>query len=115
MYGERFRQLADRIPKEVGFVNFSGLDYGVLPGCTYISQRHDLAGVAAVDLIMGQLSRNERGWPENPNCVIVPSEWPSSTTTQNQRDDDGLPDRKSRGKQCTANLSRLERQNNLPL
>jgi DNA-binding LacI/PurR family transcriptional regulator len=101
MYGEPFRQLADRIPKEVGFVNFSGLDYGILPGSTYISQRHDLAGVAAVDLIMGQLSRNERGWPENPNCVIVPSEWHSGTTTRNQRDDDGLHRSKSRGRQRT--------------
>jgi DNA-binding LacI/PurR family transcriptional regulator len=99
MYGEPFRQLADRIPKEVGFVNFSGLDYGVLPGCTYISQRHDLAGTAAVDLIMGQLSRNERGWPENPNCVIVPSEWHGGTTTRNQLAEAAPAMRKSRGRQ----------------
>ncbi len=85
LYGDPFRQLADRIPKEVGFVNLSGLDYGVVPGCTYISQRHDLAGIAAMDLIMGQLSRNERGWPENPNCVIVGSEWHAGTTTRNLR------------------------------
>lgn len=85
MYGDPFRQLGDRIPKEVGFVNFSGLDYGVQPDCTHISQRPDLAGIAALDLVMGQLSRNERGWPENPNCVIVPSEWHGGTTTRNRQ------------------------------
>jgi LacI family transcriptional regulator len=98
LYGDPFRQLADRIPKEVGFVNFSGLDYPVVPGGTYISQRHDLAGVAAADLIMGQLSRNERGWPEHPNCVIVPSEWHSGTTTRKQQVEDVRHDRKSRGR-----------------
>lgn len=82
MYGDPVRQLGDRIPNEVGFVNLSGLDYGVLPGCTYVHQRTDLAGIAALDLVTGQLSRNERGWPQNPNCIMVPSEWHAGTTTR---------------------------------
>jgi LacI family transcriptional regulator len=83
MYGDLASKLGDRIPREVGFVNLSGLDYGVVPGCTYVHQRTDLAGIAALDLVTGQLSRNERGWPENPNCIVVPSEWHAGTTTHN--------------------------------
>jgi len=81
LYGGMARQLGDRIPKEVGYVNLSGLDYGEVPDCTYVHQHTDLAGVAALDLVTGQLSRNERGWPQYPNCIIVPSEWHSGATT----------------------------------
>jgi LacI family transcriptional regulator len=84
LYGGLARQLGDRIPNEVGYVNLSGLDYGEVPGCTYVHQRTDLAGIAALDLVTGQLSRNERGWPEYPNCIIVPSEWHSGTTALNK-------------------------------
>ena len=66
-------------------MNLSGLDYGEVPGCTYVHQRTDLAGIAALDLVTGQLSRNERGWPQHPNCIVVPSEWQpaeAGTTTQ---------------------------------
>jgi len=83
LYGGLAKQLGDRIPDEVGYVNLSGLDYGEVPGCTYVHQRTDLAGIAALDLVTGQLSRNERGWPQYPNCIIVPSEWHAGTTTHN--------------------------------
>jgi len=84
IYGGFARQLGDLVPNEVGYVNLSGLDYGEVPGCTYVHQRTDLAGIAAVDLVTGQLSRNERGWPQYPNCIVVPSEWHSGTTTLNK-------------------------------
>ncbi len=84
LYGGLASQLGDRIPKEAGFVNLSGLDYGVLPGCTYVNQRTDLAGIAALDLVTGQLGRNERGWPQYPTCTIVPSEWHAGTTTRDR-------------------------------
>jgi LacI family transcriptional regulator len=85
LYGGSARQLGDRIPKEVGYVNLSGLDHGQVPGCTFVDRRTDLAGIAALDLVTGQLSRNERGWPAHPNCIIVPSEWHSGTTTLDRR------------------------------
>ncbi len=91
MYGGGVQQLGNRIPDEVGFVNLSGLDYGVRPDCTYAAQRTDLAGIAALDLVTGQLSRNERGWPQHPNCVIVPSEWHAGNTTRNVSADTKRP------------------------
>lgn len=82
--GDFAATLKDRIPQEVGFVNLSGLDYGILQNCTYIGQRTDLAGVAAVDIVTGQLSRNELGWPEHPRCIIVPSQWVGGATTRSK-------------------------------
>ena len=83
MHGGYAKRLADRIPGELGFVNLSGSDYGMLPGFTHIGCRTDLAGIAAVDVVIAHLARHERGWPEYPRCIVVPSQWtPGSTTRQ---------------------------------
>ena len=68
-----------RIPKDVGYVSLTG---AALPDCTHVDQRYDLAGAAAVNLVTAQLHHNERGWPENPQCVILPSEWREGLTTR---------------------------------
>ena len=40
-----------------------------------IDQRHELVGIAAVDLIVGQFNRNERGVPIHPRDLLIEGEW----------------------------------------
>lgn len=80
-HGEYARLLQTRIPRDVGFVNLSGIDYGLLPGFTHIGPRTDLAGITAVDVVTAQLARHELGLPEHPRCIMVPSQWTPGATT----------------------------------
>lgn len=43
--------------------------------CAGIDQMPERVAAAAIDIIMGQLTRNERGLPLNPRTLLVPGEW----------------------------------------
>jgi DNA-binding LacI/PurR family transcriptional regulator len=67
------RRLGKRFPEDIGFVahdwtprmaQFAGID-----------QRRDHLAAAAVDLIVTQLSQNERGLPEVPRQIMIPPRW----------------------------------------
>lgn len=47
-------------------------------------QNHELMAANAVDLIVAQLNRNERGLPENPKTVLVQAEWREGKTLRRQ-------------------------------
>jgi len=58
-----------KIPEKVSviFLNAPEPD-----GWAHINQHHDLVGAAAVDLVVGQLHRNERGSRPIPKQVFLP-------------------------------------------
>lgn len=73
-------KLKVNIPDEVGFahldldphqVEFSG-----------INQRPDLIGAAAMDLLINQMNRNERGIPIDPKLLLIESSWVNGATTR---------------------------------
>ncbi len=76
-----------QIPSEVAFALLNrDPTYGDFAG---IDQGPQLVGAAAVDLVIGQLLRNERGIPENPRVVLVEGTWVGGPT---------VAQRKKRGK-----------------
>lgn len=73
--------LADKgvsVPDEVGFASLN-LTETERP-CAGWNQRPDLQGEAAVECIMDQLNRNERGIPVNPKTILLEGEWSDGPT-----------------------------------
>jgi len=60
-----------RIPEDIAFIS-PDVGVGQLSG---FDQRHDLHGALAVDLVVGQILRNERGIPKNPHHLLVEGCW----------------------------------------
>lgn len=62
-----------RTPDDVGLVH---LDWTTdLDGWAGIRQNHDQIGFAAVDLVLGQLQRNEFGTPPFQKCTVIRGSW----------------------------------------
>jgi LacI family transcriptional regulator len=62
-----------RIPHDLAFAQLS-LD-GAYPNIAGIEQKSALIGAAAIDLIVGQLYRNEYGPPEVPKILLIDAVW----------------------------------------
>lgn len=69
--------LGVRVPGQVGFALLDAEPGGRASG---IDQQWDRIGAAAVDLITGQLGRNERGIPESAKLMLVPGRWQEGRT-----------------------------------
>lgn len=72
-----------RVPQDVGFASLS-----LSPedsGLAGINQNFHLVGEAAVDLVDGQLRRNERGIPRHARTLLVTSEWVPGGTLRDLR------------------------------
>lgn len=72
-----------RIPADVGLIHldvtpevkdWSGMD-----------QNNEVVGSFAVDLVIGQLHRNELGIPAQPKCMMIESQWISGKTVRRIR------------------------------
>ena len=50
-----------------------------------MNQNSYCIGVAATEMIVGQLHRNERGVPDFPKAVLVQSSWVNGATTRSQK------------------------------
>jgi LacI family transcriptional regulator len=61
------------VPEDCGLVNLNVVDD--VENWSGIRENHELIGAAAVDLLVGQLSRNEIGVPRQPRKVLIPGEW----------------------------------------
>lgn len=69
-----------RVPDELALV---ALEAGSAPaGTAGIDEQAPRVGAAAIDLLIGQLHRNQRGSPEVPSCVHVPGTWREGTTVR---------------------------------
>lgn len=62
-----------RVPEDVGFVVHDWTPK--MKGFAGIYHRRDHIAAAAVDLVVTQLSQNERGVPAYPRQIMVPPEW----------------------------------------
>jgi len=70
---EWVEQVGRSIPGDCGLVNLNVVDD--VENWSGIRENHALIGAAAVDLLIGQLSRNEIGVPRHPRKVLIPGEW----------------------------------------
>jgi LacI family transcriptional regulator len=67
------------IPGQLGLAH---LDAGpLLPGWSGMDQNHALIGAAAIEMLIGQLHRNETGIPDSPKASFIRSTWIDGATT----------------------------------
>ena len=69
-----------KVPADLGFVLLD-LHRQTAP-CAGMRQRHAVVGATAVDLVVAQLYRNERGIPSVPKLVLVEGEWVDGPTLE---------------------------------
>jgi hypothetical protein len=69
------------VPRDCGFADLDINDQ-VDGDCSGIRQNYAQVAAAAIDLVVGQIQRNERGLPEFPKVVLVEGSWVDGTTTR---------------------------------
>lgn len=66
-------ELGWRIPQDVAFMSVDwSPEFPLIGG---LNQHHELHGALAVDIVVGQINRNQRGLPEVPGASLVPCGW----------------------------------------
>ncbi len=83
------RTLCIAVPGELGLVHLTRHLY--LTQWAGIDQQEDQIGAAAVDLVVGQLARGERGFPSFQKEVLIKGKWVEGETLQPQQVDRAVP------------------------
>lgn len=73
-------ELGYRIPEDIGFATLS--TDPDLPNISGIDQNHAAIAGSAIDLILGQLHRNDYGIPALRKTVLIDGEWVAGRTTR---------------------------------
>jgi len=76
LYNAPLRWLGEagyRIPRDIGAIQLEWRPSS--PEIAGMRQRNDLAAAAAVDLVVDQIHRSERGPPEHPLAVLIGANW----------------------------------------
>ncbi len=71
-------ELGHHVPRDIGLANLNIV--ADVKDWAGIDEKHDEIGAAAVDLVIGALSRNELGLPPQPRKVLIPGEWTHGST-----------------------------------
>jgi LacI family transcriptional regulator len=72
-----------RVPGDVGLIQYEWrADRGDWAG---MDQRNDLAGAAAVDMLITMVHHHERGIPEHPRATLIGSHWVDGATVRQAR------------------------------
>jgi LacI family transcriptional regulator len=74
----RLAEAGYRVPQDIALVHLAR-DTAEVP-CAGIDQNSELVGAAAVELVVGQLHRNERGLPAFAKCVMIEGRWVDGPT-----------------------------------
>jgi LacI family transcriptional regulator len=72
------REAGIRVPRDAGFASTFWLP--VFKGLSGVYENYDLIGASAVDMLVGQLHRNERGVPAEPKHTLLPGRWMEGST-----------------------------------
>lgn len=72
-----------RIPDDIGLAHLAR-DCASIP-CAGIDQNSEQVGAVAVDLVVDQMHRNERGIPATVRCVMIEGSWVDGPTLASQR------------------------------
>jgi LacI family transcriptional regulator len=67
-----------RVPEKIGVLTVYWRHD--MPECSGFYQNFELLGASAVDLVVAQLHRNERGLPATPKVMLLPGEWREGST-----------------------------------
>jgi LacI family transcriptional regulator len=86
--GYRVNPLVAALMAGRGGVGWGGRSTDWSPKCPElagIDQNANLVGEAAVDLLIGQLQRNERGLPDYPKTTLVGGTWVDGASVRPRR------------------------------
>lgn len=72
------------VPGDTGFANLS---LGGIRDMAGANQNSRVIGASAIDMIIGQLHRNERGVPEHAKLTLIPATWSDGPTVRNVREE----------------------------
>lgn len=72
------RQTGIRVPQDTGFFNLNWQERS--RPCAGLDLRPELQGTAAVDTVVAQIHRNERGLPADPHSVMLSGRWVDGPT-----------------------------------
>ncbi len=72
-----------RVPRDVGLVHLDRT--ADMEGWAGMDQGNELVGVAAIDILVGQIHRNESGIPASARAVMVESTWVAGGTVRRRR------------------------------
>ena len=67
------KELGHRVPEDIGLIQYEWRESR--PDVPGINQHNDLAGQAAVDMLVGMLHRGERGVPPFPLATLIGPSW----------------------------------------
>ncbi|HSI85109.1 MAG TPA: LacI family DNA-binding transcriptional regulator [Candidatus Methylacidiphilales bacterium] len=74
-----------RVPEDVSFAHVSQPSFFTGFRLSGLNQNWFVAGAAAVDSVVAQLHRNERGVPEHPKTVMVEGHWVEGDSTPDRK------------------------------
>lgn len=77
------RQAGVLVPKQTGFFNLNWHERG--RPCAGLDLRPELQGTAAVDSVVAQIHRNERGLPADPHTVMLSGRWVDGPTLRRKK------------------------------
>lgn len=73
------QQLGMKVPGDIAFANVS-IPSELHPNFSGLNQNWRLVGAAAVDSVVAQIYRNERGIPDNPKTIMLEGTWVDGET-----------------------------------
>jgi LacI family transcriptional regulator len=76
------RQAGAAVPKDAGFFNLNWNER--TRACAGLDLRPELQGIAAVESVVAQIHRNERGPPADPHTVMVSGRWVDGPTIRSK-------------------------------
>ncbi len=79
---EWLKETGRSVPDDCGLVNLNVVDD--VEKWSGIRENHAIIGAAAVDLLIGQLSRNEIGHLRHPRKILIPGEWHEGGTLRGE-------------------------------
>lgn len=74
-------ELGERVPETTGFASLD-LDDSLVPPVSGMRQDNEGVAAAAVDMVVAQMQRGERGRPRRPRVVMIEGTWVDGVTTR---------------------------------
>jgi LacI family transcriptional regulator len=77
------KELGRRVPQDVGVIQLEWRESH--PEVAGMSQHNDAVGEAAVDMVVGQIHRNESGIPAYPRATLIGASWVDGSSVRPSR------------------------------
>ncbi len=81
---EWLERLGRKVPEDIGLAHLDLTDSEEHKGWSGMDQKNNVAGAAAIDLLVAQIHRSEQGIPEFSRSIQIESAWVDGLTTRKQ-------------------------------